>query len=122
MDRADRATAALAAHPWAGGGEQWATPAAGSFQDGESPETWLARRERLKTTAKNGNACGTPLTMAPRLPDAPGRAAWERDVPRLTTDPTDRRDRLRCLGNAVVPQVARVIGQWIGHAILEGER
>jgi len=40
-------------------------------QDGESPETWLARRERLKETADNGNGCGTPLTMAAVLWQTP---------------------------------------------------
>lgn len=99
MDRAERATAALAAHPWAGGGPQLVTPDANCWRGGE-------RRRQL-----------TDSRVMAR-----DRAAWERDVPRLTTDPTDRRDRLRCLGNAVVPQVARVIGQWIGHAILESER
>lgn len=51
--------------------ELWPTPAASVAQDGESPETWLARREQLKVTADNGNGCGTPLTMASRLWQTP---------------------------------------------------
>lgn len=39
----------------------WTTPMA---QDGESPETWLARREMLKAAGQNGNGCGTPLAIA----------------------------------------------------------
>ena len=53
------------ARPTSGSGSSsWPSPVAGGFQDGEDPKTWLARRERLKQTAKNGNGCGTPLTMA----------------------------------------------------------
>ena len=52
-----------------GQARQWPTPDANAFQDGESPETWLARRERLKQTANNGNGCGTPLAMAVQLPE-----------------------------------------------------
>lgn len=42
----------------------WPTPAAANPNDGEDLATWLARRERLKETAKNGNGCGTPLAIA----------------------------------------------------------
>src|SRR5690606_40310865 len=34
------------------------TPAAGNPNDGENPETWLARRERAKETHQNGNGMG----------------------------------------------------------------
>lgn len=40
------------------------TPSASVANDGEGPETWLARRERVKLTAKNGNGMGMPLTIA----------------------------------------------------------
>lgn len=48
------------------------TPAAMNLNDGESVETWEARRARVKVTANNGNGFGTPLavlngaTMPPR--------------------------------------------------------
>lgn len=45
----------------------WPTPAAANPNDGEDLATWLARRERLKETAKNGNGCGTPLAIAIRM-------------------------------------------------------
>lgn len=45
----------------------WPTPDASVAQDGETPGTWLARREKLKATHQNGNGCGTPLSMAAQL-------------------------------------------------------
>jgi hypothetical protein len=45
----------------------WPTPDAMLANDGENPETWLARRERVKLTAKNGNGMGMPLAIAARL-------------------------------------------------------
>ena len=35
--------------------------------DGEGTDTWLARRERVKLTANNGNGMGMPLTIAVQL-------------------------------------------------------
>lgn len=42
----------------------WPTPDASVINDGESPATFHARRERLKASHKNGNGAGTPLTVA----------------------------------------------------------
>ena len=39
--------------------------------DGEGTETWLARRERVKLTAQNGNGMGMPLTIAVQLLPTP---------------------------------------------------
>jgi DNA (cytosine-5)-methyltransferase 1 len=50
----------------------------------------------------------------------PGRGHWETDHPgvlRMANGISSRIHRLRCLGNAVVPQVA----EWIGNRILEAE-
>ena len=47
------------------------TPAAMNPNDGESTETWLARRERVKLTAKNGNGMGMPLAIAVQLLPTP---------------------------------------------------
>lgn len=43
------------------------TPAACVANDGESTAAWLARRERVKLTAANGNGMGLPLTVASLL-------------------------------------------------------
>lgn len=50
------------------------TPAASVANDGEGPETWLARRERVKETADNGNGMGMPLTIAVQLLPTPSVA------------------------------------------------
>ena len=42
---------------------------------------------------------------------------WERGVPRTATGVKDRAARLRALGNAVVPQVAQVIGEIVKELI-----
>jgi hypothetical protein len=39
--------------------------------DGEKPDTWLARRERVKLTANNGNGMGMPLSIAVQLLPTP---------------------------------------------------
>jgi hypothetical protein len=54
----------------------WPTPDASVFQEGESPETWLRRREQLKLTANNGNGCGTPLAMSVQLWSAARGEFW----------------------------------------------
>ena len=52
----------------------WPTPDAGRFNDGENPESFLARQAKLKTQGMNGNGCGTPLAMAIKLWPTPGAA------------------------------------------------
>jgi len=47
------------------------TPCASVANDGEGTETWLARRERVKETAANGNGMGMPLTIAVQLLPTP---------------------------------------------------
>jgi hypothetical protein len=51
--------------------EMLPTPSACVANDGERPETWLARREQVKLTAKNGNGMGMPLTIAAQLLPTP---------------------------------------------------
>jgi len=71
----------------------WPTPDASIAQDGESPEKWLARRETLKASKKNGNGCGTPLAMAaqicgwpsPKASDTNGAGAHGEGGPGLRT-------------------------------------
>lgn len=47
-----------------GQAESWPTPSAAVVNDGESPETWHARAEKLKAKHTNGNGAGLPLTVA----------------------------------------------------------
>jgi hypothetical protein len=65
--------------PLTGGIESgsWPTPDASVAQDGEKPETWLARRERVKAKAINGNGMGMPLTIAVQLWPTPTSRDWK---------------------------------------------
>lgn len=47
------------------------TPTAGNPNDGEDIEGWLARRERVKSAANNGNGMGMPLSIAVRMLPTP---------------------------------------------------
>ena len=50
------------------------TPSAGNFNDGEDPEQWEERRQRVKETSGNGNGMGMPLGIAVQLLPTPRRA------------------------------------------------
>ena len=47
------------------------TPAAGMPNDGEDPESWMARAERLKEKHGNGNGAGMPLGIAVKMLPTP---------------------------------------------------
>jgi site-specific DNA-cytosine methylase len=42
----------------------WPTPDGRVMNDGEQPETWLERQEKLKAKGYNGNGAGMPLAIA----------------------------------------------------------
>lgn len=47
------------------------TPAASNPNDGESVESWTARRDREKAKGRNGNGIGTPLGVAVQMLPTP---------------------------------------------------
>ena len=49
----------------------WPTPDAFVSNDGEQPETFEARRAKVKESAQNGNGMGTPLAMACKMWSTP---------------------------------------------------
>ena len=55
--------------PWPSEGSEptWPTANAGNFNDGESPETWLARREKHATKARGATRASLPLAVAAKL-------------------------------------------------------
>ena len=70
------------------------TPAAGNFNDGEDPDQWEARRQRVKAATGNGNGMGTPLGIAVQQHDRWGRyaaaiARHERMLGRPAPPPTE---------------------------------
>jgi len=57
------------------GSSSWPTPDAGLLNEGESPESFKARQQRLLEQHKNGNGMGTPLGMAAQNWNTPRAAA-----------------------------------------------
>lgn len=62
-------------------GKMLPTPNASVAQDGETPETWLARREKIKAKGINGNGMGTPLTIAVQPLPTPRARDWKGNDP-----------------------------------------
>ena len=57
---------------------------------------------------------------AHRWPVGPSEAQPEGEHPRVTTERRERRQRLKALGNAVVPQVAYVVGCVVARVLIDG--
>ena len=92
-----------------------ADAANGSQDVADADDTRLQGREQRGAF---GEGEGTSRSVAQRREDAgPQRWATEPDVGRVANGVPSRVDRLRCLGNAVVPQIPEMIG----YAILEAE-
>lgn len=72
------------------------TPSASNPNDGEDVDGWLARRERVKETAANGNGMGMPLGIAVRMlptPRASCGAASTETMYALGAERDDTNDR-----------------------------
>lgn len=66
--------------------------------------------------AVDGLPRGLDIT-AHRWPTGPGEAQHEDEAPRVTTELQQRRQRLKALGNAVVPQQAYVVGSVVAEVL-----
>ncbi|HYE98710.1 MAG TPA: hypothetical protein VEJ18_07350, partial [Planctomycetota bacterium] len=112
----------------------WPTPDASAANDGEDPQSFLARQERLKETAENGNGCGTPLAMAgvlwatPNATDLKGesqppgrRPACDDDLPSQVTRLLGEEQDLWQTPHAMKGGGARRGGERGGEMLLPGQ-
>ena len=77
----------------------------------------LELRDRVRAAKIQGGDVLGILREQARLEETPWANGEWPDQPRVETGVPHRVDRLRCLGNAVVPQVA----EWIGKRIMEAD-
>lgn len=77
-------------------------------------------RGRVAERGLGGAVDGLPRGLditAHRWPAGPGEAQHEDEAPRVTTERQQRRQRLKALGNAVVPQQAYVVGSVVAEVL-----
>jgi hypothetical protein len=79
----------------------WPTPTAALLNDGEHPDQWQARADRIKERGINGNGAGMPLTVAAHLSCLPQDQPTP-DGP--TSSPQPRTSRLR---------LSPIFGAWL---------
>lgn len=78
--------------------------------DRQGVDVW--RMGRATQSRMGRDAHGLPARMD-RWPASPGEAQHEWEPPRTVAKADNRAARLRALGNAVVPQVAMKVGEWL---------
>lgn len=79
----------------------WPTATASNPNEGETLESWTARRERLKETANNGNGCETPLAIAVKMDQWP--------------TPTSRDHKSTQASPETMERNARPLSEVVGH-------
>ena len=82
-------------------------------ESGEFAECAINKKQPIIESGLGGTVDGFSRWLDRGWPSRPSepQKAWE--APRITENATDRRARIKALGNAVVPQVGYIVGQMI---------
>ena len=81
---------------------------------GNRPGPGLLRSEATPESRLGGDSPRVPDGLdGHRWPMRPGPEQYEWEPPRTLERGPNHTARLRCLGNAVIPQVAEVVGRWV---------
>lgn len=74
---------------WTPASTEWPTPTASLTNDGETPETWMARKAEIASRETNAMRNGVPLTIAVKLSDIHGHQDRQTEtVGAATSKPT----------------------------------
>lgn len=92
-----------------------------AMREGREGPDWHANARRSEPAQRSGRI--DPWSTEPDLGGTVDGISsrmdgWERDIPRTATGVANRKDRLKALGNAVVPQCAEVIGRMIRDGVV----
>ena len=79
-----------------------------------TPRASCRSKQSEQSTGEHPDVVQVVPQLSPRNGETPWAcASWEDGIPRVASNVPHRVDRLKGLGNAIVPQIAEMIGRWI---------